>query len=159
MDVALRMIRAVAGGDLASVRQMLAEGLGPSLVYVPVLRPRQWLEPEPGALAWHNTPLHTAVEHQQHDAIRLLIEAGADPDEVMDGWNGWTPLLHAMDVERERAFARHQPLEADLTRLLIELGANVNSTCGPMTPLRAAVEWGHAPAAELLRAAGACLME
>jgi hypothetical protein len=159
VDEALQMIRAVASGDLASVRQMLAEGLSPSLVHVPVLRPRLWYEPEPGALARHNTPLHAAVEYQQHDAIRLLIEAGADPDEVVDGWGGWTPLLHAMDVERERAFARHQPLEADLTRLLIELGADVNSTRGPMTPLQAAVEWGHVPAAELLRASGACLME
>jgi ankyrin repeat protein len=159
MDETLRMIRAVASGDLAAVRQMLAEGTSLSVVHVPVLPPRQWYEPEPGALAKHNTPLHAAVEYQQHDAIGLLIEAGADPEEVVDGWGGWTPLLHAMDVERERAFARHQPLEADLTRLLIELGADVNSRRVPLTPLRAAIEWGHAPAAELLRAAGACLME
>src|SRR5262245_2727020 len=132
VDEALQMIRAVASGDLASVRRMLAGGRSPRLVHVPVLRPRQWYEPDPGTLAWHNTPLHAAVEYQQHDAIRLLSEAGADPDEVVDGWNGWTPLLHAMDVERERAFARHQPLEADPTRLLIELGADVNGTRGPM---------------------------
>src|SRR5689334_20397917 len=119
MDEALRMIRAVASGDLATVRQMLAEGVNPGVVCVPVLRPRQWYEPAPGALAWHHTPLHAAVEYEQHDAIRLLIQAGADPDEVVDGWNGWTPLLHALDVERERAFARHQPLQADLTQLLI----------------------------------------
>lgn len=43
--------------------------------------------------------------------------------------------------------------------MLIELGADVNSTLGPMTPLRAAIEWEHAPAVEFLRDVGACLME
>jgi ankyrin repeat protein len=159
VDDALQIIRAVASGDLDLVRRLLAEGVSPSVVHVPVLQPRQWFEPPNERLGWHNTPLHAAVEYEQHDAIRLLIQSGADPNEVVDGWNRWPPLLHAMDVERERAFARNQPLEADLTQLLIEQGADVNSTRGPLTPLSAAIEWMHTPAEAVLRAAGACLME
>ena len=41
--------------------------------------------------------LHRAVEHEQLDMIRLLVEHGADV--YLSNQGGWTPLMHAVDLE------------------------------------------------------------
>ncbi len=74
------------------------------------------------------TPLFYAVEYGQHDAVKLLVELGADVNTSfqenygkyhycvpIDNW-GKTPLMHA---------AQHSDIE--MVKLLIELGARVDS--------------------------------
>jgi uncharacterized protein len=40
------------------------------------------------------TPLHSAASARQADVVRILLEAGADPNAVQSG--GWTPLRAAV---------------------------------------------------------------
>jgi len=54
------------------------------------LRPNSWPEVEP----W--TPAHQAVEVSDYETLSVLLDAGADPDEV---FFELTLLTHAIDLE------------------------------------------------------------
>src|SRR4051794_35626721 len=56
-------------------------------------------------------PLHSATAAHDHDAVRALLEAGADPNVRQQG--GYTPLLQALHVD-----------DPELTRMLLEHGAD-----------------------------------
>ena len=60
--------------------------------------------------------LHTAARFGQLDTMRLLIKHGADLEEVVPGWKGWTPMHFAASTGK-----------ADAMKLLVEHGARVNS--------------------------------
>ncbi|KAI4611647.1 hypothetical protein J4E83_007897 [Alternaria metachromatica] len=60
--------------------------------------------------------LHTAASFGQLDTMRLLIKHGADVEEVVPGWKGWTPMHFAAWTGK-----------ADAMKLLVEHGARINS--------------------------------
>ncbi len=51
--------------------------------------------------AWGGEPtaLHVAVENDRVDIVRMLVDAGADPNAPSSGYDGWTPLLIAATRE------------------------------------------------------------
>jgi ankyrin repeat protein len=67
-------------------------------------------------------PLHSAVEHEQIDLIRLLVDHGADVNARDQG--GGTPLHLAVDVEGDGASQLDAIPTAELSELLIALGAD-----------------------------------
>jgi uncharacterized protein len=88
----------------------------------------------------------------QHDAARvaMLLESGADPNAIKEGWQGLRPL-HAAIFELEYGGG------LDVVALLLERGADVNgwNTGGGVNPLLAAVTENQRAAVELLLKAGA----
>jgi ankyrin repeat protein len=88
------------------------------------------------------TPLMYAVQHGDLAAVRMLLDAGADPNAADHA--GATPLLWAVD-------------DLEKTRLLIERGARVNArSADGRTPLMvAAGRHGSAPVVRLLLDRGA----
>jgi ankyrin repeat protein len=56
-------------------------------------------------------PLHSATAAHDHDAVRALLEAGADPNVRQSG--GFTPLLAAAHAD-----------DPEMTRMLLEHGAD-----------------------------------
>jgi hypothetical protein len=80
----------------------------------------------------HQPPLHTAIEHQRVGIVRRLIAAGASLnwELTMPGWDfggeGWTPLVHAIDIESDAAWQAHDETgheTTELTELLLAAGA------------------------------------
>ena len=63
---------------------------------------------------WMRTPIQLFLDVEDTESIRLLIENGADPNEVQ--FNGWR-LIHLASGEGQ----------AETTKMLIEKGAEVNS--------------------------------
>jgi ankyrin repeat protein len=58
------------------------------------------------------------------EAVRRLIRAGADVNQER---KGWTPLLHAVDIECDAAVQRgvsSEEMTADLIELLLASGAS-----------------------------------
>lgn len=77
------------------------------------------------------------------DAVRLLLDAGADPNQAND--RGWTPL--------HQAGYRNDP---DMVALLLEAGARAEAEAHGAggTPLAVALFWGHRESSELLARSG-----
>jgi hypothetical protein len=79
----------------------------------------------------HQPPLHVAIEHRRVEIIRRLIAAGAllNRELSMPGWDlgqGWTPLVHAIDIESDAAWQAHHETgheSTELTELLLASGA------------------------------------
>ena len=103
---ALPLALAAARNAVATVRQLLAQSHAVD---------------ERGADGL--TALMWAARTGAVDAMRALLDAGADPNAV-DARNGWTPLLHAIHKRR-----------VDAVRLLLERGANPNQRAAMATPL------------------------
>ena len=84
------------------------------------------------------TLLHDAIEEEDEELVRMLVEAGADVD--MPGWMDETPLHAAIEKGN-----------VEIVRILVEAGADVNKP-GWMgqTPLALAVEEGNAEILEIL---------
>lgn len=105
-------------------------------------------EPEPPRAAAETPgfpPLVMAARAGEVEAIGELIRAGADPNLLDSGPNGWTPLLHAVH--------KNQP---GAVRALIAAGADVNRPAPyGLTPLSLAATQGEAEIVEELLAAGA----
>lgn len=86
-----------------------------------------------------NEPIHAALAGQDYDAIRALLDAGADPNAVEHG--GFTPLHQAAE-----------PGDVRLIELLLARGARTDSKDDQgRTPLDLALAGGHTTAAESLR--------
>jgi ankyrin repeat protein len=56
-------------------------------------------------------PLHSATAAGDHDAVRALLDAGADPNARQEG--GYTPLLQAAHAD-----------DPELARMLLDHGAD-----------------------------------
>jgi ankyrin repeat protein len=91
------------------------------------------------------TPLHLAAYFGKDDAVRLLLDDGADPDAVGTGWMRGTALHSAVS-------ARHPGPVATL----LDRGADPNARqWGGWTPLHGAAHNGDLETTELLLAHGA----
>ena len=97
-----RFFEACGAGDLEGVRRLLAED--PSLVRVG----------NPAAPHGRWTGLHTAAHRTQLDVVRLLLQAGADPNAREEGDN--TTALHWAAATGN----------VDVMRMLIDAGADVH---------------------------------
>jgi ankyrin repeat protein len=111
---ASKLTGAAARGDLDGVRWCLRLG-------VDVNAPSRW--------GWHResgqTPLTAAAQYGRVEAVRLLLESGADPNLRDFGSD------HPQDTPLSTA-ARHGQLEA--CRVLLEAGADPNVPTHPEQP-------------------------
>ncbi len=102
---------------------------------------------KPGEAQGGEPPLAGAAEAGSLDAVRVLLEAGADPDQAADPAKGpgGTPLQRACAAESWAA-----------ARLLLEAGSSPSLAAPSLAPpLVLASESGHSPTVALLLAKGA----
>jgi ankyrin repeat protein len=110
----------------ATVRQLIADGHAAD-------------ERDPDGL----TALMWAARVGAVDAMRALLDAGADPN-ARDHRNGWTPLIHAIHKQH-----------VDAVRVLLEHGADPNERTDLFTPLMMAAADPDASVVTLLLSYGA----
>jgi ankyrin repeat protein len=96
-------LRAVGDGDIDAVRAMLAADPG----LANAVGPHPYWGGRPQAL-------HVAIETKRRDMFELLLDAGADPDGRNGEYDLWSPLMLAMNRERE-----------DMRAALIRRGARI----------------------------------
>ncbi len=77
------------------------------------------------------TPAHQAVELDDFETLRRLLDAGADIQDPVNG--GWTLLHHAVDGEIDVANQQNEPVHVDMTAFLLARGADPSP---PPTPGR-----------------------
>lgn len=102
------LVWAARTGDVAAIRQLAASGID---LDASADTPRMFLFPDLDHIRW--TALQHAVQKHQVDAVRVLLDWGADPDARPAGH--YTPLLIA-------AFDK----DPTISRLLVDAGADVN---------------------------------
>ncbi|KAJ5352186.1 hypothetical protein N7452_001160 [Penicillium brevicompactum] len=98
-------------------------------------------------LAMRTTALHRAVSNCRTECVKMILEAGADPNLVVDGK---TPLHNACSyLPNQSAF--------ESVDLLLQHGARVNppQDCARLTPLQLAVRTGNPELVRLLLDKGA----
>lgn len=74
-----------------------------------------------------NPPLYLAIEQQWVPLVWRLVAAGADVN--CDLGQGWTPLVHAIDIESDAAWQVHHEEgheSTELTSFLLTAGAVPN---------------------------------
>jgi uncharacterized protein len=97
------------------------------------------------------TPTHHAVEMEDLQKLRQLLDDGADVEDAND--QGMTLLHHAVDIEGDGALQTGGPLHVDVTAFLLARGANHQATDdNGRTPLDYARSNQHWLAAALLEA-------
>jgi hypothetical protein len=102
------LVWAARTGDVAAIRRLAASGID---LDASAVTPRIFVFPDLDHIRW--TALQHAVQKHQVDAVRVLLEWGAEPDARPAG--NWTPLLIA-------AFDK----DPTIARLLLDAGADVN---------------------------------
>ena len=105
------------------------------------------VDPNFGSSAWN--PLHEAAYYNEWRSIKLLLDAGADPNiqTTRPGWRGGAPLHYVFDGTRSGS--------ALAVSVLLSGGAEVNARDnGGRSALDLAARGGDAASAEILRAAG-----
>jgi ankyrin repeat protein len=103
------LVWAARTGDVAAIERLAGTGL--DLDASPAT-PLRFVFPDFDHFKW--TALQHAAGKRQVDAVRVLLEWGADPDAFQDGG---TPLLIAAGSE-----------DPTMMRLLLDAGADVNRT-------------------------------
>ena len=162
-------------GDLATVKALVAKGANPNPLLTkgsPVRRfGSQWALPTPFTGA---TPLLVAATYVEVEIVRALLAAGARPSIALP--NGLTPLHAAAGVPVEKetrpsdlvrwnvvdsdtpTIPRAEPDVVELTRLLLDAGADVNQATGAGdTALHGAAAAGMTMVIQLLADRGASL--
>lgn len=96
-------------------------------------------------MAWG--PTHNAVELEDLPLLRDLLDAGADVEG--DAGDGWTLLMHALDIEADSR-DQGRSLHVDVTALLISRGADPERRYNRISALESARNRGHWLAVELM---------
>ncbi len=95
------------------------------------------------------TSAHKAVEGSNYETLAMLLDSGADPDEMCFGH---TLLTHAIDLEGDSHVQSGYPLHATTTAILLAYGADPELPAADgETPLQMAEYYSHEPALRLLR--------
>ncbi|WP_430477272.1 ankyrin repeat domain-containing protein [Streptomyces sp. P11-1] len=95
------------------------------------------------------TPAHQAVEMSDYETLTVLLDAGADPNEVCFGH---TLLTHAIDIEGDSHLQSGHPLNTAATAILQAYGADPRLPAEDgETPLQVAQHYDHALAERLLQ--------
>jgi hypothetical protein len=134
-EVADAVVAAIHSGDVAGLRQLITDH--PGVASAPL-----------GGRYKTRTPLHVVTDWPGYfpngpDVVRLLVDAGADPDARQPGDE--TPLHWAASSD-----------DAHVAAALIDAGADINAPDGSIgTPLANAVGYGCWEVARLLVARGA----
>lgn len=112
--------------SLELLQRLLDRGAHPDtpvqrkLWFSPTSHDRSWVDPA-GA-----TPFWRAAQSSDIDAMRLLVDAGADPTRATTG--GTTPLMVAAGIGWVGNFTQNAPgAFMDAVRYSVELGADVNA--------------------------------
>jgi ankyrin repeat protein len=138
--VAVALAAAIHGGDLDGLRRLLAE------------RPELATARMVGRRGGRRTPLHVATDWPGYfpaapEAVALLLEAGADPDDDTGGERPETPLHWAASTD-----------DVDVATVLIDAGAALVTPGGSIgTQLDNAVGYGCWHVARLLVGRGAAV--
>jgi hypothetical protein len=101
----MQLVMAAGKGDGAAVARLLAAGADPN-----ALVPGQM----PSGEVFQTTALHAAAVHGRPEAVRLLLDAGADPS--LANGDGATPLIQAAGTGHP-----------EVVRLLLARGAAVDA--------------------------------
>ncbi|HUN32623.1 MAG TPA: ankyrin repeat domain-containing protein [Trebonia sp.] len=140
--VAVELLTAIRGGDIAEVERLLARHPGLERARVTGRRGR-----------WRN-PLHMVTDwpgffQNGPEIVRVLIAAGADPDDRGAEPRSETPLHSAASSD-----------DVEVAEVLIDGGANIHGPEGSIgTPLANAVGYACWQVARLLVARGARIEE
>lgn len=119
---AAKLLEAAARQDVGTAKALLESGVSPNA--------RDY---------WGDSPLMTAVRHDNVELVQILLDAGADTEA---SWRGYTPLALAAIMGNVPA-----------TRLLLRAGANPNrANVEGDAPLHAAIRKGHAGVVRVLAA-------
>ena len=95
--------------------------------------------------------IFVAVEQENIEAIKLLLENGADLN-IQDK-SGFTPLHLAIDIEADGAYQLEKEPMMIISRFLIETGADTSATDNRgNTPLDIAIEYEYKEAIDVLSA-------
>jgi ankyrin repeat protein len=101
------------------------------------------------------TPLMTAAFHGKEKAVRLLVESGADVNQLVPGQEGAASVLQAL-LDAPDLTADHM----NILRYLLEKGADIKArNASGRSPLHFAALHGRTDAAKLLREKGADVNE
>ena len=65
----------------------------------------------PAGERYEMSAVHLAVDTDDLEELKRLLDAGADPNEL-DGYNGWTPSLRAINGDADGAVQTGEPLQA-----------------------------------------------
>jgi ankyrin repeat protein len=136
--VAVELLLAIRGGDVATVERLLAQHPGLERVRVA------------GRRGGWRTPLHMVADWPGFfpngpEIVRLLAAAGADPNEHRDEPRSETPLHWAASSD-----------DAEVAEALIDAGADIHGPQGSIgTPLANAIGYSCWQVARLLVARGA----
>ncbi len=131
------ILNAAEDGDAAKIRELVAAGVDPDASY----------------LADGQTPLHRAAREGQLEAMKALLELGADPNRG-DNY-GSTALHHAVCGDYRKHWDTGAPYH-EAARVLVEHSANVNAAKERgVTPLHLAAARNDVQTAKLLLAHGA----
>ncbi|MFJ8150335.1 ankyrin repeat domain-containing protein [Streptomyces sp. NPDC096048] len=95
------------------------------------------------------TPAHRTVEMSDYEVLSILLDSGADPDEVCFGE---TLLTHAIGLEGDAHVQTDYPLNTASTAILLAYGADPRlPAIDGETPLQVAEYYHHEPIKRLLQ--------
>lgn len=100
------LVKAVFFQNLAMTRQLLEAGADPNRSFDGSGFP----------------PMSAAIEQAWLPGLQLLLVHGGDVN--VRKYGGWTPLMHAVDVEADGACQSGEPASLDLVRFLLKQGAD-----------------------------------